>query len=98
MKMTLNELRKFIYESIVESVDFWDQEYLYDPRRDSIEDIIKGAMRWYSFEKSGLQIDSPSDPKFLNKLVNRMKLFGIGDSEIKKVVDGLKHNAPNLRP
>jgi hypothetical protein len=91
IKMTISELKAVIAQQLFkENIDFWDQEYLYDPRSDKVPDLVKAAMKWYGFEKSHLGIKDPADPKFLNKLEKRMNFLGIEKDIIQLVVFQLR--------
>jgi cytochrome oxidase Cu insertion factor (SCO1/SenC/PrrC family) len=101
MKIKLSELRQNIGEEINEKVNFWSGEFKYDPRRDTAEDLAKGALRWYGFDHLSKGYTSSADPKFLKALIMRMQSYGIGEDMIEKVVLRLRmHKASqtNLQP
>lgn len=101
MKMTLSELREHITNELRESVNFWDQHYHYNPRTDSIDDLVQGAMKWYGFARASMGLESPADPKFLKKLQGRMSFLGISDDVIEKVIFKLRlqrASSTNLKP
>jgi hypothetical protein len=87
VKMTLKELRQRIVEGLNEgSVNLWNQHYFWNPKEDSVDDLVKGALKWYSFERSGMQLTSPADPKFLKRLYNRLGFLGVDDETREKVI------------
>ena len=86
MKITLSELRQIIVEEINENVNFWNNEFFYRADRDTVEDIVKGALRWYGFDHLSKGYTSAADPKFLKALIMRMQSYGIGKDVIEKVV------------
>jgi hypothetical protein len=90
MRLTIGQLRQMVSEGLAvqeaSSVNFWNHEYHYDPRTDTVNELVKGAQKWYSFAKVHLDVSSPADPKFLKKLIDRMRFLGIDDDTIEKVV------------
>jgi len=87
LKMTIKELREQVAQSLNEgSVNFWNSEYFWNPRVDTIDDLVRGALKWYSFERAPMQLSSPADPKFLKALHNRMRFLGMDEETIEQVI------------